>query len=142
MRRMTSAYVLHYWSMTWEKVTRLYISQSLSTSYHTKIHLNLTIKRPEQSCSIIRYPEPIFTSAHARGEMTGCRAGCQEVDRCSTRGGSQGLYTTFASTKAYKADPSLALKPRGDITRNPKQRYQGTQNKTHVCVHQKLFLKK
>ena len=54
---------------------------------------------------------------------------------CSTRGGSWGMYITFASTK-----PTLALNPRGDTTRNPKQGYQCPQKRT--CVRQKLFLKK
>ena len=50
------------------------------------------------------------------------RAGRQEVGKCSTRGESWGMYITFASAKiANKAEPILALKPRGDVTRNPKQ---------------------
>ena len=39
----------------------------------------------------------IATSADACGEVTGCDAGCQEVGRC--KGGSQGMYITFASAK-------------------------------------------
>ena len=38
--------------------------------------------------------------------------------------------------KANKAEPTLALKPRGDVTRNPKQGYQWPQKWT--CVRQKL----
>ena len=69
--------------------------------------------------------EPTTTSADACGEVTGCNAGHQEVGRCSTRGGSQGMYITFASAKQVnKAESTLALKTRGDITRNPKQEYQ------------------
>ena len=65
--------------------------------------------------------------------------GCQEVGKCSTRGESWGMYITFASAKIVnKAEPTLALKPRGDVTRNPKQGYQWPQNRTCVCVHQKL----
>ena len=60
----------------------------------------------------------------------------QEVGKCSTRGGSQGTYITFASAMRIR-QPTLALKPRGDVTRNPKQ---GPQNRT--CVHQKLKKKK
>ena len=48
-----------------------------------------------------------------------CNAGCHEVSRCSTRDGSQGMYFTFAATKTNKAEPTLALKPRGNLTRNP-----------------------
>ena len=38
--------------------------------------------------------------------------------------------------------PALALKPRGDVTRNPKQGYQWPQNRTCVCVRQKYLKKK
>ena len=69
------------------------------------------------------------------------RTGRQEVGKCSTRGESWGMYITFASAKiANKAEPTLALKPRGDVTRNPKQGYQWPQKRT--CVRQKLFKKK
>ena len=39
-----------------------------------------------------------------------------------------------------KAEPTLALKPIGDITRSPKQGYQWPHKWT--CVQQKFFLKK
>ena len=43
--------------------------------------------------------------------------------------------------KANKAEPTLALKPRGDVTRNPKQGYQWPHKRT--CVSAKnFFLKK
>ena len=71
------------------------------------------------------------------------RAGRQEVGKCSTRGESWGMYITFASAKiANKAEPTLALKPRGDVTRNPKQGYQWPQKRTCVYVSAKNFLKK
>ena len=38
--------------------------------------------------------------------------------RCSSRGGSRGMYITVTSAKANKAEPTLTLKPSGDITRN------------------------
>ena len=64
------------------------------------------------------------------------RAGRQKVGKCSTRGESWGMYVTFASAKiANKAEPTLALKPRGDVTRNPKQGYQWPQKRT--CDGQK-----
>ena len=51
------------------------------------------------------------------------------------------MYITFASAKiANKAEPTLALKPRGDVTRNPKRGYQWPQKRT--CVRHKLFKKK
>ena len=64
------------------------------------------------------------------------RAGRQEVGKCSTRGGSQGMYITFTSAMRIR-QPTLALKPRGDVTRNPKQGYQWPQKRT--CVRQKIF---
>ena len=69
------------------------------------------------------------------------RAGRQEVGKCSTRGESWGMYITFASAKiANKAEPTLALKPRGDVTRNPKQGVPVPQKKGHVSA--KYFKKK
>ena len=76
--------------------------------------------------------EPTPTSADAGGGVTGSNAGCQEVGRCSARGGSQGMFITFTSIKANKAEPTAVLKPRGDVTRNLKQGYQWPQNRT--CV--------
>ena len=73
-----------------------------------------------------------LTSTDACWEVTGCDASCQEVGRCSTRGGSQGMYYIHLHKKANKAEPTLALKPRGDLTRNPKQWYQWPQKRT--CV--------
>ena len=50
---------------------------------------------------------------HAFGEVTGYHAGCQEFDRCSTRGGSWGRYITFAAPKqVHKTEHFLGLKPR------------------------------
>ena len=55
-----------------------------------------------------------------------CYAGRQEVSRCCTRGESQGMcnVTHMPLLSSNKAEPTLALKPRGDITRSPKQGYQ------------------
>ena len=51
------------------------------------------------------------------------------------------MYITFASAKkANKAELTLALKPRGDITRKPKQGYQWPPKRTRI--HQKLFKKR
>ena len=66
------------------------------------------------------------------------RAGRQEVGKCSTKGGSRGMYITFASAMRIR-QPTLTLhvwKPRGEVTRNSKQGYQWPQKRT--CVHQKL----
>ena len=48
------------------------------------------------------------------------------------------LHTPLPS--ANKAAPTLALKPRGDVTRSPKQGYQWPHKWT--CVQQKFFFKK
>ena len=77
--------------------------------------------------------EPSPTSADACGEVTSCNAGYKEVGRCSTKGGSSGMYITFTSAKTRnKAGPTLALKPRADITRNPKQGTSGPKI-GHMC---------
>ena len=56
----------------------------------------------------------------------GSHAGRQEVNRYNTTGESQGTcnITRTPLPSADKAEPTLALKPRGDITRSPKQGYQ------------------
>ena len=69
-------------------------------------------------------PEPNPTATDAFRKETGCHAGCKEVSMCSTRGGFQVMCITFTSAKVNKAEPTLTLKPRGDVTRNPKQGYQ------------------
>ena len=40
--------------------------------------------------------------------------------------------------KVNQAEPTLALRPRGDVTRNPKQGYQWPPKRTCVRVRQKL----
>ena len=49
-------------------------------------------------------------------------AGCQDVSRCCTSGESQGMcnVTRTSLLSPNKAEPTLALKPRGDVTRSPK----------------------
>ena len=54
----------------------------------------------------------------------------------------RGMYITPASAKVNKVEPTLALKPRGDVTRNLKQGYQWPQNRTRVCVRQKFKKKR
>ena len=63
-----------------------------------------------------------------------CHAGHQEVGRCRTSGESQGMcnVTCTSLLSSNKAEPTLALKPRGDITRSPKQGYQWP-HKKHSC---------
>ena len=67
------------------------------------------------------------------------RQSAKRLASVSTRGGSRGTYITFASAMRLR-QPTLALKPRGDVTRNPKQGYQWPQKWT--CVRQKLYKKR
>ena len=62
---------------------------------------------------------------------------------CNTWGGSQEMYIHYICLcNANKAELTLALKPRGDVTRNPKQGCQWPQNRTCEYVWQKYFKKK
>ena len=65
------------------------------------------------------------------------RTSCQEVGKCSTRGGSRGILLHSPLQKVNKAEPTLALNPRGDITRNPKQGYQWPPKRTCVSAKKK-----
>ena len=47
------------------------------------------------------------------------------------------IYHICLHKSSNKAEPTLALKPRGDVTRSPKQGYQWPQKWTHVL--QKFF---
>ena len=71
-----------------------------------------------------------------------CHAGCQEVVRCHTRGEYKGTcnVTHMPLLSSNKAEPTLALKPRGDVTGSPKQGYQWP-HKKDSCPP-KIFKKK
>ena len=51
------------------------------------------------------------------------------------------MYIAFESAMQKKAEPTLALKPQRDVTRNLKQGYQWPQNRTCECVRQNKLLK-
>ena len=52
------------------------------------------------------------------------------------------MYIVFTSTKKVNnSGPTLALKPRGDVTRNPKQGYQWSQ-KMNMCMPKTCVNKK
>ena len=78
-----------------------------------------------------------LTSATVCGDRTGSTPAAKRS--ASVGGGSRGTYITFASAMRIR-QPTLALKPRGDVTRNPKQGYQWPQKWTCVCA--KNFFKK
>ena len=65
----------------------------------------------------------------------GCHVGRQEVSSCGTRPEFQGMYITLFLNQVQIRLLTLALKPRGDVTRSPKQWYQWPNKRT--CVHQK-----
>ena len=67
---------------------------------------------------------------------------CQEVGRCRTRGESQGMcnVTHMPPLSLNKVEPTLALKPRGDVTRSPKEGYQWP-HKKESCPPKNFFKK-
>ena len=84
--------------------------------------------------------EPSPTYADACGEVTGCAADCQKFSMCSTRGGSPGnVHYIHRHKKWIRQKPTLALNPRGDVTRNPKQGYWQPPKRT--CMSTKNFIK-
>ena len=83
---------------------------------------------------------PSFESHQCLAGTWKRRLGCQEVGRCSTRGESQGTckVTHTPPLSLNKAEPTLALKPRGDITRSLKQGYQWP-HKKDLCPPKNYF---
>ena len=67
---------------------------------------------------------------------TGCYASIIHRQKCHTRGESQECISHTPLPSANNAEPTLTLKPRGDITRSPKQGYQWPHKWT--CVQQKF----
>ena len=106
----------------------------------------------EQLYNTDPYPEPTPTQVSTKYVVTWARyepgrcptmLSVKRSATCSTRGGSQEMYIHYIRLcNANKAEPTLALKPRGDVTRNPKQGYQWPQNRTCECVRQKFKKKR
>ena len=65
-------------------------------------------------------------------EWLGCHAGCQEVGRCRTRGDLREHVTHTPLCQVWIRLSTLALKPRGDVTRSPKQGTGGLTKMTYV----------
>ena len=79
-----------------------------------------------------------LTSATVCGDRTGSMLAAKRL-ACVAPEVDLGECTLHSPPqKANKAESTLALKPRGDVTRNPKQGYQWPQKRTCVCVRQKL----
>ena len=74
------------------------------------------------------------------GKVTGCYAGYIYWQRWRTRVNLKECISHTPLQSSNKAEPTLALKPRGDLTSSPKQGYQWPQKWT--CVQQNFFLKK
>ena len=102
----------------------------------------LSIELIRLDVQFTRSPAISPTHVVACGEVTSCAAGHQEVSRCSTKDGSQGMCITFASERKLwnKAEPTPE-KPRGDINRNPKQVTGVSVAPKRTCVGQKLLKK-
>ena len=60
-------------------------------------------------------------------DWAGGKLASKEVSRCNTRDEIQTVHYVCL-TKVSKAEPPVALDPRGDVTRNPKQGYQWPMN--------------
>ena len=69
-------------------------------------------------------------SLHMHVRSDRLHAGCQEIGMCSIRGGSWGMYITFASAKSNPEETSPEIQNR--VTNGPKKR---------TCVRQKLLKK-
>ena len=71
------------------------------------------------------------------GEVTGCAPATKRSARVTQEVDLRECTLHSPLQKGNKAEPTLALKPRGDITRNPQQGYLWLQKRT--CVRPKLF---
>ena len=76
------------------------------------------------------------TSADACGEVTGCAPAAKGSACVAPEVDLRECILHLFLQKANKAEATLALKPRGDVNRNPKQGYQWPQNRTCLCVRQ------
>ena len=75
-------------------------------------------------------------------DRLGSHASRQEISRCSTRGESQGMcnITHTPPPSVNKAEPTLALKPRGDTS--PEVQKRGISGPTKGLVSSKKYFKK
>ena len=91
---------------------------------------------------LMKFPVSSSTNALQVCGRDGHHPGNQEVGRCHTRGKSQGMcnVTRMPLLSSNKAEPTLALKPRGDVTRSPNRGISGPKKRTNVLP--KNFKKK
>ena len=61
------------------------------------------------------------TSAHLCGEVTGCMMSAKRSVHVVPEVDLGKVHHIHLRKKVNKAEPTLTLKPRGDITRNPKE---------------------
>ena len=81
-----------------------------------------------------------LTSATVCGDRTGCTPAAKRSASVAPEVDLGECTLHLPLQKANKAEPTLVLNPRGDVTRNPKQGYQWPQKRT--CVSAKNFKKK
>ena len=85
--------------------------------------------------------QAIHTSAHACWEVTSCMLAAKRSPWVAPEVNLGKCTLHLPLQKANRAEPTLALKPRGDVTRNPKRGVPVAPKKIgHVSV--KNFLKK
>ena len=104
-------------------------SRTLDWSIHFRVNVQLCW---------LQIRHPISAEIRMWGTVTGCHAGCQEVDRLHQKWFS-GNVLDVCLRKVRIRLPTLALKPRGNITKRSKQGYQWPHK--WACVHQiwKIF---
>ena len=81
-----------------------------------------------------------LTSATVCGDRTSCAPVAKRLVSVAPEVDLGECTLHSPPQKVNKAEPTLALNPRGDVTRNPKQRYQWPPKST--CVSAKNFIKK
>ena len=81
-----------------------------------------------------------YVSATVCGDRTGCALATKRLENVAPEVDLGECTLHLPPQKVNKAKPTLALNPRGDITRNPKQGYQWPQKRT--CVSAKKRFKK
>ena len=90
-------------------------------------------------CPFESKPSP--TSAHACGEVTNCMPAAKRLAHVTPEVDLRECTLHLPPQKANKAEPPLAMKPRGDITRNRDRNRVPVAPKKDVCPP-KTFLKK
>ena len=102
--------------------------------------ISFLVQKRIQDISCPLKSEPSLTFADACGEVISCAPTTKRLAHVAPEVDLGECTLHLPLQKVNKAEPTLALNPRGDVTRNPKQWYQWPQKRTYVC--QKLSKKK